>query len=205
MDAQAALAKEAFKGDLKDAIAEIKNALQEHLTEKFAPSLDVSEDKLTEGELALDLSFVEEPSDLARLPKRVRKCYDALLGEEEGEEGLIPFIKESVKRCVELQEEGTKAWESAKNLPTNQAGVKEMGSGLSIMQIMSLPMKMQTNIWNTFQMPQIVKNNFEMMDRTVREIQEAMMIAKHSVEVVLADKIGSPRFPDPPLPGAIAC
>jgi len=195
VSAKVALTKCNFAGGLKDAIWEIKDNLQAQLKDKFVPKIDVDPvqlmQDLMQGEMNVNLKFGDlSPEDLAQLPSKLQKCYDALLSEEEGDEGLIPFLKLAAKECAELQEKGQKLIEAAQALPTSPDELKAMAqddSGnltLGFMELLKLPGKLASNSKQLTRLPSIIKGNLETMKSLLLEVSEAMVTAKDQAKTM---------------------
>jgi len=180
VSAKAQTLKAALAGGLSQAVWEVKDKLKEQLKDAFTPKVSCDLGKLASGELDISLSFGEfSPDTLETMPKALRAAYDALLGEEEGDLGLIPFLKAVAAECAELMTKGQEMVEAGKELVgMGMDELKEAASGLGPMEIMKLPGKLKSNVANSAKLPGILKALLETMKKLINELMTAINTAR---------------------------
>jgi len=177
VSAKAQTLKAALAGGLSQAVWEVKDKLKEQLKDAFTPKVSCDLGKLVSGELEISISFGELAPDT--LPKKLRAAYDALLGEEEGNLGIIPFLKTVATECAELMTKGQEMIEAGKELAgMSMDELKEAASGLGPMEIMRLPGKLKSNVANSAKLPGILKALLDIIKQVINELMSAINTAR---------------------------
>uniref|UniRef100_A0A7S4JPK6 Uncharacterized protein n=1 Tax=Prymnesium polylepis TaxID=72548 RepID=A0A7S4JPK6_9EUKA len=176
VSAKAQTLKAALAGGLSQAVWEVKDKLKEQLKDAFTPKVSCDLGKLVSGELDISISFGDfSPDTLETMPKKLRAAYDALLGEEEGNLGLIPFLKAVAAECAELMTKGQEMIDAGKELVgMGMDELKEAASGLGPMEIMKLPGKLKSNVANSTKLPGILKALLDTIKTLINELMTAI-------------------------------
>jgi len=155
-----------LKKAVKDCIAEMKKQVSE-----MKPKLDIDMEGLAEGNVDIKLDMGFDTNALFGRPKQI---WDALMSEDEDDQGLIPTIIATAKELPTISEKLEEVKGAVEALPKDAGAIKDaMPQDAGMKQTMAAPMNMAKNVAAFGEIPGMVKTLTDNLKDYMNELKDA--------------------------------
>eukprot|EP00608_Synchroma_pusillum_P011939 CAMPEP_0198421274 /NCGR_PEP_ID=MMETSP1452-20131203/1476_1 /TAXON_ID=1181717 /ORGANISM="Synchroma pusillum, Strain CCMP3072" /LENGTH=355 /DNA_ID=CAMNT_0044141471 /DNA_START=69 /DNA_END=1136 /DNA_ORIENTATION=- len=159
--------------DPKVAFREVVESVKGALKDMFRPNVVLDLGGLAEGNVQFDVNFGDFAVDV--LPARIRNAYEAIMGDDPDDLGLVPTVKDVVSQLSGVMDALNAAKEAVEGLPQGQEFLdKCKEAGLSPGQLLSAPGKLAGNVKMVSTAPAVLQGLLTTISTTASDLKEAI-------------------------------